>query len=61
MERFEIAGKQVHDANIVATMLVHGITQLLTQNIADFSRFSSLITVMPLTLWKASQDPASES
>lgn len=61
MDGFEIAGKQVHDANIVATMLVHGITQVLTQNIADFTRFSSLITVMPLTLWEASQDPASES
>lgn len=61
MDGFEIAGKQVHDANIVATMLVHGITQVLTHNITDFARFSSLITVLPLTLWEASQNPASES
>jgi predicted nucleic acid-binding protein len=28
-----VGGKQVHDANIVATMLVYGISQLLTHNI----------------------------
>jgi predicted nucleic acid-binding protein len=41
-------GKQVHDANIVATMLVHGVPNLLTHNTADFHRFSHLITVIPL-------------
>jgi predicted nucleic acid-binding protein len=43
------AGKQIHDANIVATMLVHGVSHLLTHNTADFARFTSHITVMPLT------------
>ena len=42
------AGKQVHDANIVATMLAHGIPNLLTHNVADFSRFAAYITVIPL-------------
>jgi predicted nucleic acid-binding protein len=42
------AGKQVHDANIVATMLSHGIPKLLTHNIADFNRFAGLIAVLPL-------------
>lgn len=41
-------GKQVHDANIVATMLASGVTKLLTQNVADFQRYSHLITVIPL-------------
>lgn len=41
-------GKQVHDANIVATMLVYGIPQLLTHNTSDFAKFSGLITVLPL-------------
>jgi len=41
-------GKQVHDANIVATMLVHGVPNLLTHNAADFKRFSHLIAVLPL-------------
>ena len=42
------AGKQVHDANITATMLIYGIDSLLTHNVADFQRFSQLITVVPL-------------
>lgn len=41
-------GKQVHDANIVATMLAYGIDQLLTHNTSDFSRFSDIITILPL-------------
>ena len=48
MEEIPSGGKQVHDANIVATMLVYGIPQLLTHNIGDFARFSGLITVLPL-------------
>ncbi|MDZ7959760.1 MAG: type II toxin-antitoxin system VapC family toxin [Aulosira sp. DedQUE10] len=48
METIPSGGKQVHDANIVATMLVYGIPQLLTHNTNDFARFSSLITVLPL-------------
>ena len=43
-----MGGKQIHDANIVATMLTHGIPKLLTNNTADFARFASLITVVPL-------------
>ena len=42
------AGKQIHDANIVATMLAHGISKLLTHNVADFNRYSGLIEVVPL-------------
>jgi predicted nucleic acid-binding protein len=41
-------GRQVHDANIVATMLAHAIPNLLTDNTADFARYSSLITLIPL-------------
>jgi predicted nucleic acid-binding protein len=43
-----IGGRQVHDANIVATMQAHGITRLLTRNVVDFNRFSGLIQVIPL-------------
>ncbi|MGH2586045.1 MAG: type II toxin-antitoxin system VapC family toxin [Dehalococcoidia bacterium] len=42
-------GKQVHDANIVATMVAHGIRRLLTNNERHFNRFSAWITVVPLT------------
>lgn len=41
-------GRQVHDANIVATMLAYGVDQLLTHNVSDFKRFSGLITILPL-------------
>jgi predicted nucleic acid-binding protein len=42
------AGKQVHDANLVATMQAHGIPILFTHNVRDFSRFAAQITIMPL-------------
>lgn len=39
---------QVHDANIVATMLTIGVKRILTNNPNDFAPFASLITVIPL-------------
>jgi hypothetical protein len=41
------AGRQVHDVNIVATMLEHGIYRLLTFNAADFKRFVGIIELEP--------------
>jgi predicted nucleic acid-binding protein len=43
-----VGGKQVHDANIVASMLTFGVTELLTHNVTDFDRYSRFITVIPL-------------
>jgi predicted nucleic acid-binding protein len=48
MNTIPIGGKLVHDANIVATMQAFNISKLLTHNTADFARFASLITVVPL-------------
>lgn len=42
------AGKQVHDANIVATCLAYGIPRLLTHNLSDFGRFASHLTIKSL-------------
>lgn len=42
------AGKQIHDANIVATMLAGGVARLLTHNVGDFQRFVAYITIEPL-------------
>ena len=39
----EVGGKQVHDANIVATMLAHGERRLLTFNAVDFRRYGDRI------------------
>ena len=41
-----MGGKQVHDANLAATMLANGIRRLLTFNPADFRRFESRIELV---------------
>ena len=43
-----VAGKQVHDANIVATMLAHGERRLLTFNAKDFRRFGQRVELVAL-------------
>ena len=48
MQQISVGGKQVHDANIVATMQAYGIDRLLTHNTIDFERFAALITILPL-------------
>ena len=48
LQSVAVGGRQVHDANIVATMRSQGVTNLLTHNVADFSRFAHLVTVVPL-------------
>ena len=45
LEKFPSGGKQIHDANIVATMLVNNIDTLLTINFADMKRFESKIQI----------------
>lgn len=45
MENHQVGGKQVHDANIVATMLAYGIPCLLTHNTRDFERFNGVIKI----------------
>jgi predicted nucleic acid-binding protein len=42
-----VGGKQVHDARLVAAMLVHDVTHLLTFNTSDFKRFSEITVVDP--------------
>ncbi len=39
---FGVSGIQVHDARIVAAMLVHQVTHILTFNTADFVRYSKI-------------------
>ncbi|MCC6455376.1 MAG: type II toxin-antitoxin system VapC family toxin [Caldilineaceae bacterium] len=43
LQKYPTRGKQVHDANIVATMLAYDIDTLLTINVNDFKRFSDQI------------------
>ena len=41
-----VGGRQIHDANIVATMLAHGERRLLTFNTADFRRYGDRIELV---------------
>lgn len=43
---FAVSGRQIHDANIVATMLTHGERRLLTFNSADFRRYGDRIELV---------------
>jgi len=44
-----VGGKQVHEANIVATMQGYNLVYLLTHNTANFNRFADYITAISLT------------
>jgi predicted nucleic acid-binding protein len=39
-------GKQVHDANVVATMLAHSVSTVVTANATDFTRYAQFIGVV---------------
>ncbi len=39
VEKYSVRGKQMHDCNIVATMLASGVTCIATRNAVDFERY----------------------
>jgi len=41
-------GKQIHDANIVAVMQVHGVKRLVTHNLDDFKAYAQWIDILDL-------------
>jgi len=43
----DIKGKKVHDARLVATMQVHGVTHLLTFNTDDFKSYPNISLLHP--------------
>jgi predicted nucleic acid-binding protein len=48
LEAIPSGGKQIHDANIVATMMAYDIDTLLTLNVAHMQRFESKINIVTL-------------
>jgi predicted nucleic acid-binding protein len=44
---YEVKGVNVHDARLVAAMLIHGLTHILTFNIDDFRRYVEITSVNP--------------
>ena len=49
---YDVSGVQVHDARLVAAMIVHDLTHILTFNTADFNRYApeGIIAVDPATV-----------
>ena len=45
-----VSGVQVHDARLVAAMREHGVKRILTFNVKDFSRYTDIEAVHPLSV-----------
>jgi predicted nucleic acid-binding protein len=61
MRRYQVRGKQIHDANIVAVMSSYGISRLATYNSIDFERFKEVMLASVPTTLKGSSEPASDN
>jgi predicted nucleic acid-binding protein len=48
-----VLGKNAHDARLVAAMLVHGVTHLLTFNDQDFRQFAAVTPLTPAAVLAA--------
>lgn len=46
VRQYDVKGRAVHDAQLVASMLANGMTHILTLNGADFQRYNSEIHVL---------------
>jgi predicted nucleic acid-binding protein len=44
---YAVRGVNVHDARLVAAMVVHGLTHIVTFNAPDFARYSEITVVVP--------------
>lgn len=47
VSNLQITGNQIHDANIVATMIVHSVPALVTENEEDFRLFDAVEVIRP--------------
>lgn len=59
MAAHKVAGKPSHDARLVAAMLAHGITHLLTFNDQDFRRYAGVTVTTPAAVLASATAPAS--
>ena len=50
--KYNVAGVQVHDARLAASMIVHNVKHILTFNVTDFERYKSegIVAVDPPTV-----------
>jgi predicted nucleic acid-binding protein len=52
--RYGCQGKQIHDANLIATALAADVAKLVTANVRDFVRFAPEVEVLDLAAIAAS-------
>jgi predicted nucleic acid-binding protein len=45
--RHQVSGKNAHDARLVAALMVHGLSRLLTFNVSDFARYPGVTILEP--------------
>jgi predicted nucleic acid-binding protein len=50
VQRYSVSGKNIHDARLVAAMVVHDVPQILTFNSQDFVRYGEIRVLDPATL-----------
>lgn len=50
VRQYGVSGKSVHDARLVAAMIVHGIGEILTFNVPDFARYAEIGVLDPNTV-----------
>jgi predicted nucleic acid-binding protein len=43
----KVTGVRAHDARLAAALLIHGVTHMLTFNVADFKKFDQITAVHP--------------
>ena len=48
--QYRVAGKPTHDARLVAAMMTHNLTHILTFNTSDFKRFLGITAVDPTSV-----------
>ncbi len=47
IQRYKLRGKRIHDANVAATMLEHGLKRLVTLNPGDFAVIKEIEVMEP--------------
>jgi predicted nucleic acid-binding protein len=45
--KYQVIGKPSHDARLVAAMIAHNVSHILTFNISDFRRFTEITALDP--------------
>jgi len=45
--KYQVIGKQAHDARLVALMILHGVSNLITLNTTHFQRYTEIRAISP--------------